>query len=245
MSITSRIVNAIVTIIIMATGLLFFLTYFKYSDILNKVVSEQMGSVVSDIKNNLEANMNLGLSLAEIESTDALINRYKKRDEKIKEILVFDNTNPGKILFSTKKKHVGQDILPKWSKVIRTKELDENWLIKSSEDIAVLGTSIVNNFGVKSGSVGLRYSKKLVQENLSLYLNEMLKKYAITILLSLILIYGLVYVLFRKIVLLLKRATESFEKGSLDNPDSQLEEQVSLTLKNHKEFLDEYNKTEK
>ncbi|ALG67942.1 hypothetical protein [Beggiatoa leptomitoformis] len=97
LNLTLKISFTIILLLSFALGMISLLNYFKYEKTFSSLVQSRFVVLVLDLKNTLENSINLGLSLAEINNTQKIIERIAQQDEQIFSIDIFDQT--GALLF--------------------------------------------------------------------------------------------------------------------------------------------------
>jgi len=150
----SQLVAIAALVCLFAVGMAALLNYYKYRSTAASIVKSRLVVVGRNIENTIQAALAVGLAFSELSTLPAVLDRERRADDVIRDILVFDPD--GNVLF-----HVGGDAKPArvandWLAAARSAASRE-WFVDSRKDPAV-GVSIQNNFGVKVGDLAIRYS---------------------------------------------------------------------------------------
>ncbi len=109
----------------------------------------------TQLRETIEANVSLGLPLADIRLVQDLIERAKLADPQVLAVEVF--SPDGVSLFNTDRGSIGEPILPMWQLAIRYRIQNDRWRIEEFDTI-VVGQPIRNDFGEPVGYLALTVS---------------------------------------------------------------------------------------
>ncbi len=146
---------------IVATGIL---SLHKYESTLSDFLASRFEFVVNDIRQNIEAQLDLGLSLEDMQDEVQRLNAIMSADEQILSIEVFDTK--GFVLFSTDPSFVGDLVTENWVDAGRVGSDRAVWRILET-DAGVVGALLRNNLGQHVGSLALRYSREFLDGSVS------------------------------------------------------------------------------
>lgn len=146
---------------IVATGIL---SIHKYENTLFDFLASRFEFVVNDVRQSVEAQLDLGLSLADMQGETQRLNSVMFADKQILSIEAFD-TN-GFVLFSTDPSFVGDLVTEKWLQAAKDESNRSVWSILEA-DAGVVGAQIHNNLGQHVGSLALRYSREFLDGSVS------------------------------------------------------------------------------
>ena len=133
-----------------------FLTHYKFKSLVGGLMQSRVLIIGSEIQDNVEKSLSLGLSLHENNTLQGLIERELRSDDLLTSVVLFDPV--GAVLYSTEPAQLGKKISTRWLKAsVVTK--NESWTA-NDHDAFVVGIPLKNNFGVTLGNVALGYSKK-------------------------------------------------------------------------------------
>ncbi len=142
----------IILVSVLAIGLTVFLNIGKLERTLSDVEESRLRFTLSDLRENLETGLDLGLPVKGLGNAQAAIDFEAKQHPEILSIDVIDNS--GAVVFHTggAAPASGQA----WRQAIATRARD--WQARDS-DAMVAGTKMSNNLGVTAGAIVLRYSR--------------------------------------------------------------------------------------
>lgn len=164
---------SLVLTVILAVGVAVttLLSVYKFENALATLQNSRMTFIVSDARNQIQTRMDLGLSLADLEGMDALLQRYVAKDPRILSIEVF-NTQ-GTVLFTTDSSQIGDLVTEDWvlSWEASVNEGIWQWL---DRDASVVGVPLRNNLGQDVGSLALRSSREFLDASVASETRRML-----------------------------------------------------------------------
>ena len=147
----SRLVVVMIGAVIAASALTISLNYFKTRRVLRTQEDLVYSFVANDLASTIEDSMNLGISLAMLQTTEQLIQRRRASESGTIGITVFDST--GGVLFDTDPFRVGGTLPPEWQP---PDPATLQWRLEIPGAYLV-GAQITNSFGQPAGGVVVRY----------------------------------------------------------------------------------------
>lgn len=132
--------------------------------------------LLSQLRDSVEANVGLGLPLANIRVVQSLVERAKAADGRVLAVEVFSPT--GISLFNTDRGVVGEDIPPAWHVAIRNRVIDDRWRVEELGEV-VVGEVIRNDFGEPVGHLAMTISDEARQDHAGMLLEALLGRLAI------------------------------------------------------------------
>jgi hypothetical protein len=129
--------------------------YSRFEDGFVSLLRSRFGAVVFDLRESVEAGLDLGLGLDALRNVQDLLDREKSRDSNILSIEAFDQT--GSVVFSTDRTFIGDLIANRWMSAWKGAGT-ELWFVQE-EDALVVGGPLVNSFDAVVGGIALRYSR--------------------------------------------------------------------------------------
>lgn len=119
---------------------------------------------LNDIRQRVQTQMDLGIALTELQSIPDELEEYRRADEQILTIEIFDET--GIVLFSTDPSFVGDLVTEEWVAAWRTSRGQQVWS-NLERDARVVGVPLRDNLGRDVGSLALRYSRDFFDDNVT------------------------------------------------------------------------------
>ena len=111
--------------------------------------------LLGQLRGSIEANVGLGLPLANIRVVQNLVERAKATDERVLAVEVFSPT--GVSLFNTDRGSIGENIPVAWRGAIRNRVVGDRWRVEELGDI-VVGEVMRNDFGEPVGYLAVTLS---------------------------------------------------------------------------------------
>ncbi len=156
----SIVVASILCVGVTLTGIL---SIHKYERTSADLITSRFQFIVTDIRQNIELQMDLGLSLINLQGLSEELESYLA-DRQILSIEVFDDT--GTVLFSTDPSFEGDLVSEEWISLWRSSLDKDSWFVLE-RDAGVVGVSLKNNFGQNVGSLALRYSRNFLDNSIA------------------------------------------------------------------------------
>jgi len=165
-SLTQRMTITVVLILIVAATLTATLNILKFERVVADRESAIYAFEVSDIKRIVEDSMNLGLALAMLRNTQALIDRRNAEDPVIQGISVYDDQQ--RVLFDTDRQRIGEPLDRRWLALTPDQP---NWAGRAP-GTAFTGAPLINSFGKSVGGIVLRYDPNRIRQTVTSVLLE-------------------------------------------------------------------------
>jgi len=136
--------------------------FSRFEDIFVSLLKSRFGAVVSDLRQPIEAGLDLGLTLDALRNTQDLLDREKSRDSNILSIEIFERS--GSVVFSTDRSFIGDLIGTRW--LSEWRQADNGLWSLEEEDALVVGGPLVNSFDEVVGGIALRYSRNSMDQSI-------------------------------------------------------------------------------
>lgn len=149
--------------------------------------------LLSQLRDSVEANVGLGLPLANIRVVQNLVERAKAADERVLAVEVFSPT--GISLFNTDRGIVGEDIPPTWHLAIRNRVVNDRWRVEELGAV-VVGEVIRNDFGEPVGHLAMTISDEARQDHAETLLGALLARLGLIVPAVLVVVALAAYILF-------------------------------------------------
>ena len=158
LGLAARITLVVVAILGAGVAMTAVLSAHKFERTLADFLTSRFEFKVNDIRRRIETQLDLGLTLSDLQDSPEILEEYLQNDEQILSIEVFDET--GAVLFSTDPSFVGDLVVEEWLVAWRASRGRETW---SAEERAahVIGAPLKNNLDRDVGSLALRYSREV------------------------------------------------------------------------------------
>lgn len=145
----------LVLLMLVVMSLLFMMSVFKFQTTLTHLVQSRLTVVGESIADSLEGAVDLGLTLYELRTADALITRAKENDPGIEAIDIFDPA--GQILYSTAPGRAG-DVIPAQVLDVQDQAEGRTWGLDDKAAFSS-GVTLTDSIGQTIGGVLFTYSK--------------------------------------------------------------------------------------
>jgi hypothetical protein len=149
---------SMLAILAFVLSLLLMMTYMKYQNILSSLVSSRLSVVAANIENSVNKTEQLGVSLQDMVSLRILLDRAVLQDGDLKSVAI--SSAGGRVLFSSELAEEGSMMDSEWLKT--SKASPTKTFYKSSDDELTVGLRMINQLGVYSGTVILRYDNSSI-----------------------------------------------------------------------------------
>lgn len=130
------------------------LSYFVYDRTLSGLVNSRFEFIAKELKTKIEAGIDLGLPLGQLENIDELLRQEKDRDSSLVAISII-NTD-GSILFDTGVGRIGQSAPLAWAQYLSHTDLSSDEVHFGESEI---GVPLFTSFGKLVGILLVSYSK--------------------------------------------------------------------------------------
>ncbi len=129
------------------------LGYLIYERTLSGLVTSRFEFIAKEFKSKLEAGIDLGLPLGQLENIDEFLHQEMLRDDSLVAISIV-NTN-GRILFDTRAEHVGKSTSNTWVQTLLKGELSTDQVYFGE---SAIGLPLFTSFGKSVGVLLVSYS---------------------------------------------------------------------------------------
>jgi hypothetical protein len=134
--------------------------------------------LLSQLRGSIEANVGLGIPLADIRLVQGLVEQAKAADDRVLAVEVFSPS--GISLFNTDRGAIGEDIPPAWHMAIRKRVDDGRWRVEDLGDI-VVGEAMRNDFGEAVGHLAVTLSDDSRQDHAEGLLTTLIARLALVV----------------------------------------------------------------
>lgn len=134
--------------------------------------------LLSQLRDSIEANVGLGLPLADIRVVQSLVEQAKAADNRVLAVEVFSPS--GVSLFNTDRGAIGEDIPPAWHAAIRKRVDDDRWRVEDLGDI-VIGEAMHNDFGEAVGHIAMTISDDVRRDHAEGLLTTLMSRLALVV----------------------------------------------------------------
>ncbi len=157
----SRTALVMVPILIVGIAITSVLSLHKFSQTFSDLINSRFEFVIGEIRDSIQTQLDLGLLLENLEITQ-ILEEYQISDDQILSIEVFDGR--GVVLHSSDSSSVSDLVSEEWINRWRLNSAGSSWSLRE-RNAGVVGVPIRNNLGQDLGSVVLRYSGELLDQN--------------------------------------------------------------------------------
>lgn len=157
-----KIGGAILGVVVLALLVTTTLSYLVYERILSGLLISRFALVANELRAEIEASLDLGLPLGELDNVQQLLAKRRSTDDQIVGITIFDGK--GVILFDTERREAGARVAAGWlvGSETATGQAQDALTIEPF----TVGTSLVNSFGKLTGGIIIRYSSTYLHAKL-------------------------------------------------------------------------------
>ncbi|MBK8175649.1 MAG: hypothetical protein IPK66_10415 [Rhodospirillales bacterium] len=149
-----KIAAALLVVLLTALATTAVLTYFIYERTLQALVTSRFEFIAKEMKSKVEAGIDLGLPLGELENISALLRQQVKMDDALLSLSIVNSRDT--ILFDTDDRRIGSQEKAGWLAPVSQATASGEYVYHGESEIAV---PIFNSFGKLSGALALHYSK--------------------------------------------------------------------------------------
>jgi len=150
---------AMLVVLLAAVTTTTVLGYLIYERTLSGLVTSRFEFIAKEFKSKLEAGIDLGLPLGQLENIDEFLHQEMLRDDSLIAISIVD-TN-GRILFDTRAEHVGKSTSDPWVRSLLKGELSTDQVYFGE---SAVGLPLFTSFGKSVGVLLVRYSGAFYDE---------------------------------------------------------------------------------
>ena len=166
----ARVATLLAIILTVGLGITGVLSVQTFSRTLAEFLSTRFEFVVTDLRQRIETQMDLGLALSSIENIPEIMESYLEDDPQIFTIEVFDPT--GTVLYSTDTSFEGDLVVEGWLQAWRDADSGGIWS-RFERDAGVVGAVLRDNFDQEVGSIALRYSREFLDSTVSAHSSKL------------------------------------------------------------------------
>lgn len=153
-----KITATILVLVIFASAVVAVLAYHKYKSILDALILSRLEVTAGDLHNGIQAPLRLGLSLSDVQTMQALIDRTLGQDRLITAIYVFEAQPEPRLVYQAVKPGIPVDTLRQdWIDAVARQSGGRFWRGRS-EGGHVVGTTLVDRLEQPVGGVAMVYS---------------------------------------------------------------------------------------
>lgn len=135
------------------------LGYFVYERTLSTLVTSRFEFIARELKSKVEAGLDLGLPLGELENVDALLRQQRSTDDALAGLTV--RNAKGVVLFDTDPARIGTLPDEPWLAAVTGAGVKPSGLYIRDSEVAV---PLVNSFGKIVGGLRVAFSRSYYQE---------------------------------------------------------------------------------
>jgi len=157
-----KIGGAIVGVVVLALLVTTTLSYLVYERTLSGLLVSRFALVANELRAEIEASLDLGLPLGELDNVQQLLAKRRSTDDQIVGITIFDGK--GAIVFDTDRRSTGTRVAAGWLGGPEVAAIQAQ-AARTVEPFTV-GTPLVNSFGKLTGGIIIRYSSDYLHAKL-------------------------------------------------------------------------------
>ncbi|MDQ6435504.1 hypothetical protein RB623_15710 [Mesorhizobium sp. LHD-90] len=151
----TRIILAVLGVTCAGLALCAALVFGSTDRVALRTAEANIDFLLTQLRDTIEANANLGLQLADVRVVQDLIERAKAADPQVVAVEVF--SPEGISLFNTDRGSIGEAISGLWRTAVRYRVENERWRVEEFGNI-VVGQAIRNDFGEPIGNLAITVS---------------------------------------------------------------------------------------
>ncbi len=133
-----------------------FLNFFNFQTTYSELVRSRFDVIAKDLKNTIEYNINLGLSLSEAKNLQEVLHDILSLDKDIAFIKIFNAR--GNILFDTDSAKIDTQVPEDWVAALNKTDPKGLSFSDPTGETLVIGVPIEDNFKVLAGAFALGYT---------------------------------------------------------------------------------------
>jgi hypothetical protein len=191
---SSRIILAILGATCAGLALCAALVFGSLDRLSLRTAEANVDFLLTQLGDTVEANVGLGLPLADIRVVQDLIERVKVADAQVLAVEVF--SPDGVSLFNTDRGSIGEPIPPVWQNAVRFRVANERWRVEEPGSI-VVGQVIRNDFGEPVGYLAVTVSGEARGEHAESVLAGLARQAAVVVPLALLAVLAVAMALAR------------------------------------------------
>lgn len=155
---TLKVTATLVAVLAATMALTMTLGVNKFETALSSVVESRYQFLVDDLKRTVDASLDLGLAIRDLNSLQSLLDDVRARDPAILAAEIYDET--GSVVFSSDRTNMGQPLPHDW--ITAAPEDDRGTWRASGERSAVIGVALVDNIGSRRGGILIEYARDAI-----------------------------------------------------------------------------------
>ena len=163
-----KIGGALLAVLVLAMLVTATLSYLVYERTLSGLLVSRFDLIASELRGEIEASVDLGLPLGELDNVEQLMAKRKATDEQIVGITIFDAR--GQIVFDSDRTARGGRVAADWLQAVGA--VPQGQMARAVERYSV-ATPLVNSFGKLTGGVIIRYSDAYLKAKLQAMLERL------------------------------------------------------------------------
>jgi len=175
---SARIILALLAITGMGLMLCAALIYGSLDRLSLRTVEANVDFLLTQLRNTIEANVDLGLPLADIRIIQDLIERSQASDRQVLALEVFSPA--GVSLFNTDRGSIGEAVSPAWQEAIRYRIENDRWRVEELGNI-VVGQVIRNDFSEPVGYLAVTLSGEAHRQHAQVVLEDLGRRIAVAL----------------------------------------------------------------
>jgi hypothetical protein len=219
---TVRLATVVIAVLVLASALTVVLNDLKFRRVMHDQAQGVSEFVAVTLRSGIEDSMNLGMKLAALENTQAMLQRQQRISSDITGISVTDAQ--GMILFDTDPSRIGRIWHPEAGPVQRSRagtslNSSGTWGTGLDGD-SLVGARLTNSYGQYEGEVVVRASDRDIDLRAAAILRSMILAASLVTGLTSLVAVAVVYVLSREHRIWFARATAQIGQIGLDDGGS-------------------------
>ncbi len=159
-----RIALMLALTLVAGTAMTTVLSLHKFERILADLLTSRFEFVANNLRLDIETQMDLGLTLANLEDINEEMESLLLEDEQILSIEIFDES--GTVIFSTDPSFIGDLVAEDWIFSWQVNRNKSSWSLLE-KDAGVVGAGLQNNLNQDVGSIALRYSRVFLDQSVN------------------------------------------------------------------------------
>lgn len=155
---TLKVTATLVAVLAATMALTMTLGVNKFETALSSVVESRYRFLVDDLKRTVDASLDFGLAIRDLNSLQSLLDDVRARDPAILAAEIHDED--GAVVFSSDRTNIGQPLPEAWV-AAEPDDAQGTWRA-ASERSAVIGVALVDNIGSRRGGILIEYARDAI-----------------------------------------------------------------------------------
>ncbi len=168
---TLKVTATLVAVLAATMALTMTLGVNKFEAALSSVVESRYRFLVDDLKRTVDASLDLGLAIRDLNSLQSLLDDVRARDAAILAVEIYDEA--GSVVFSSDRTNIGQPLPQDWVSAVPEDDLG-TWRA-GGERSAVIGVALVDNIGSRRGGILIEYARDAIAAERSAITDRLLR----------------------------------------------------------------------